>query len=225
MQEKQIAGLKYLETRESAAYTVILCHGYGASMHDLAPLADVLDPKKEFRWIFPQAPYEIHPGYSAWAWFDLNIPLLEESFSKTADSAYLHYEPEGLTDAAGMLLEFIRALKIPQQTLFTGGFSQGSMVSLDAALTTSFLPIATILMSGTLVNMSAWSKGAQSKKNLYFFQSHGVQDPVLPHSRALKLKELLTKHGHHVQWEEFAGGHAIPQDTALVLSQFIRSMM
>ena len=41
-------------TRPRATKTVIMLHGFGADMNDLAPLHTYLDPDGHFNWIFPQ---------------------------------------------------------------------------------------------------------------------------------------------------------------------------
>jgi len=54
------------------------------------------------------------------------------------------------------------------------------------------------------------------------FQSHGRGDPLLPFERAVELRDLLREAGLQVRFEEFGGGHEIPQSVLDALGAFIR---
>jgi len=66
------------------------------------------------------------------------------------------------------------------------------------------------LFSGTLVNEPSLLQAASKKKGLRFFQSHGIQDPVLPFELAEKLDSSLNEAGLDGMLYSFRGGHEIP---------------
>ena len=49
-------GLWIRPAREEMAPCIVLLHGLGASKEDLLPLAEHMDPEKQFRWVIPDAP-------------------------------------------------------------------------------------------------------------------------------------------------------------------------
>ncbi|HEX8750148.1 MAG TPA: hypothetical protein VF732_03465, partial [Nitrospira sp.] len=57
------------------------------------------------------------------------------------------------------------------------------------------------------------------------FQSHGTQDPILPHVMAERLRDALTLAGLSVEWHSFRGGHEIPDPILNRLSEFITKVL
>jgi len=81
---------------------VIVCHGFGASENDLAPLAGQLLPamrSHRVKMVFPQAPVEL--GHGGYAWWPLDLQkvchILQhfELFEEEASGAslYLIFNP------------------------------------------------------------------------------------------------------------------------------------
>jgi len=76
-------------------------------------------------------------------------------------------------------------------------------------------------MSGTLLAALEWGPLLHKRKGLPVFQSHGMQDEILPYVGAEKLRDMLTHGGLAVDWHSFRGGHEIPKAVLQRLGTFI----
>ena len=112
-------------------------------------------------------------------------------------------------------------LGVAEGKLVLGGFSQGAMLACDVALR-SDRPLAGLaLLSGTLLAEAEWAPRMAARSVLPILQTHGAQDPLLPHAAAERLRDLLTEAGCSVDWLSFRGGHEIPMAVIDKLTGFI----
>src|SRR5688572_11914991 len=105
---------------------VVLIHGRGADMNNLADLAPILDGGNGFRFIFPNAPkpFEPYPGMEmGWTWFE-GWPPVHESVV------------ESRAEMLRFLDEITAKYPTPDRKLVVAGFSQGALMALDAGLRT-----------------------------------------------------------------------------------------
>jgi phospholipase/carboxylesterase len=145
---------------------VILMHGRGADMNDLADLAPLFDTAGGCRFVFPNAPrpWEASPGMTfGWTWFD-------------------GWPPERKSVAASreVLLEFIDEITAvyPITSLVVAGFSQGAMMALDAGLRRETAGI--IALSGGIFEPDL----PATLHRAPVFIAHGSMDDVVPVSYA-----------------------------------------
>jgi len=232
MREGRFGGLKVRlaggSDREGggAGPLVVLMHGFGAPGTDLVGLWRVLDVPHEVRFAFPEAPHEIPGMFGARAWWMLDLGQAERAMTEGPKS-YASEVPPGMEEATDTVVEMLAALQteldVPQAALIVGGFSQGSMAACNAVFTRKISPAALVILSGTPVNLTSWETGMQQGAQPMVFQSHGRQDPLLSFDAAEQLRETMQRHGLHVQWSPFRGGHEIPQSVLDDLSHFISS--
>ncbi|TWT54000.1 putative hydrolase [Rubripirellula amarantea] len=210
------------DDKSHAEILVVLCHGYGASLRDLAPLAGewlsmLGDNGSKFRFVFPDAPHSLAElGMpDAKAWWPINMARLTELIQASQFDELHDQTPPGIDEARQALQETIaaavRELDCPSPKLVLGGFSQGAMLTMDTALRGDIpTPQWLLLFSGTLVCQPAWkatipTRLAKSK----VFQAHGTVDPILPFSSAEALRDLMKSEGADVQFHSFVGPHTI----------------
>jgi phospholipase/carboxylesterase len=112
----------------------------------------------------------------------------------------------------------------PRKTIL-GGFSQGAMLSCDLMLRTAQPYAGLIQLSGTLIAKQEWAPLLPKRKGLPVFQSHGMQDEILPYQGAMLLRDELNKFGLTVEWIAFHGGHEIPNVVLKRLGAFIQSVV
>ncbi len=160
------------------------------------------------------------------AWWPLDVERLLERQARGLDLTHFQEEaPEGLSKArrsvVALVDELARQSTLPISRIVLGGFSQGAMVSLDAALHLEDRPSGVILLSGTLVARSEWERRARKRAGLPVFQSHGRQDPLLPFFAAEALRDLLIRAGLEVEFVAFDGGHTIPPNVLDRTAQFL----
>lgn len=228
VKRRRIGPLDCIEVAgDPAAPTVVLFHGFGADMSDLASLADVIQAPKGTNWYFPNGHLTVPLGghYEGRAWFPISIADLEKSMTAGQPIDLSKLVPPGMKKARENVLSFFEALKPNYQKLLIGGFSQGAMVATDVALRMKEKPTGLVLLSGTLVNADEWGQLATQMKGFKFFQAHGARDPVLSFDLAKKLEQLMKQSGWNGALQRFEGGHEIPPEVLIQLGAFCRKAL
>lgn len=180
---------------------VVMMHGRGADMNDLADLAPMLDPGARF--VFPNAPraWEAGPGMTfGWTWFD-------------------GWPPERTSVAASreVLLQFIDEItaKYPTTKLVIAGFSQGAMMALDVGLRGEVAGI--VAMSGGLYELDLPATLHKAPVLI----AHGTTDDVVPVSYARRARLLLEEQGFDVEYHEYPMGHQVVMEEVQVVKKFL----
>jgi len=208
---------------------VVLLHGFGAPGDDLVPLWRTLAAPLGTRFVFPAAPVDLGRAYMggrAWWRIDLEERMRRQALGEARD---LTEVPEGLDAARGqldtLLDEATRALGPPPGKIVLGGFSQGAMLALDAALRSARPLAGLVLLSGTHIAANEWAARFDARRGLPVFMSHGRADELLPFALSERLKDTLTAHGFPVEWVPFRGGHGIPPDVAAGVGAFLQRVL
>jgi phospholipase/carboxylesterase len=220
----RLGGLDAIEypSQDPKALTVVCCHGYGADMRDLAPLAPEIPVTRPLRWIFPDGPEALDWGGRAW--FPINIESFEEAQRAGKPRDLSGGEPAGMAEARVKLSALLEALAVPAETLVLMGFSQGAMMAVDAALRRTQAPAGVGILSGTLVDRKQLAALAPKLKGLPFFQSHGSVDPILGFAQALELEGELKAAGWKGSMLRFEGGHALPPEVIAGLGAWLQTL-
>lgn len=182
---------------------VVMMHGRGADMNDLADLAPMLDPAGGARFVFPNAPraWEMQPGMSfGWTWFDGWPP-----------------EQKSVAASREVLLQFIDEItqKYPTSSLVISGFSQGAMMALDVGIRREAAGI--IAMSGGLYELDL----PPTLHKAPVLIAHGNADDVVPVSYARRARMLLEERGFDVEYHEYPMGHQVAMEEAQAVKAFI----
>lgn len=205
---------------------VMLLHGFGAPGDDLVPLAEVIDVPQGTRWLFPEAPLSLNMGLGdSRAWWIIDFARIQADREAGRIRDLSIEIPQGLALARERFLAFLKELPgqfpIDYKKTVIGGFSQGAMLTCDAMLHTDSPFAGLVQLSGTLLAREVWSPLIGKRKTLPVFQSHGMQDDILPHIGAERLRDELSHAGLAVEWHSFRGGHEIPEPVLRRLSAFI----
>lgn len=197
---------------------LVLLHGYGANMRDLAPLGQELKLPPRTLTLFPNGIFDLpfagpHEGR---AWFPIDWEAMERA---RLDGSYSAMRPAGLDESQSAILSLLKKLGMPLNRLLLGGFSQGAMLALDVCLALPQPPLGLLLFSTTLLDRLRWQEAARLKPGWRFFQSHGQQDPMLPAAEAKKLNQLLLDAGWLGTFHSFQGGHEIPHSALRAANQ------
>lgn len=186
---------------------VVMMHGRGADMHDLADLAPMLDSSDGCRFVFPNAPksFEPYPGMAfGWTWFEGWPP-----------------NHESLVESRAMLLRFLGEItaKYPSKSLILSGFSQGALMALDAGLRTELAVAGIVAMSGGVyeVDLPDLSRHA----GLPVLLAHGTLDDVVPVNYARRARHVLEAAGLDVEYHEYPMSHQVVQEEAAAVKAFI----
>jgi phospholipase/carboxylesterase len=236
MREAQLGGLRTRITGGADGKgggngpVVILLHGFGAPGNDLVPLADVLDAPTGTRFVFPEGPLSLSFGprdARAWWLIDMARIAADQAAGRIRDLS--NEIPKGLVPAREAMLAFLKEVERlfdadPRKTVL-GGFSQGAMLTCDVMLRTTQPYAGLIQLSGTLLAIQEWGPLFQTRKGLPVFQSHGVQDELLPYVGAERLRDTLSRSGLAVEWHSFRGGHEIPEPVLRRLGVFLTKVL
>ena len=203
---------------------VILLHGFGAPGDDLVALWRMLRVPDDVRFVFPVAPLKLDDGLpDGRAWWMLNVDLIARGFPRDIEAV-----PDGLAAARERVLAMLDDLDrhegLPRDHVFLGGFSQGAMLACDTVLRSSRPFAGLLILSGSIIARPEWEARWPARKELPVFQSHGTDDPLLPHDTAIQLKDALLAHGLPVTWHEFRGGHEIPPQVLDQLGRFLTNI-
>lgn len=198
---------------------VVFCHGYGAPGTDLVGLAPELvelEPSlAEARFVFPEAPL-VPEDLGPWggrAWWPIDLAAVQEAQMKGLPRVLADTEPDGMGSARKKLMTTIEAAlaqaKLGWGRVILGGFSQGAMLAVDAALRADEPPRGVIAFSPTLLCEAVWRRYAARRAGLPVYVSHGRHDPLLPFAASEALVAMLLANGLAVDFEPFDGPHTI----------------
>lgn len=228
MQSRELGGLRALVSPgDKNQGTLVLLHGYGAGCADLAPLADILAQAGPWESVFPDGTVEVEigPHMMGRAWFAIDMMRLNMVLLSGRDNPYDDITPPGLVEAAAKIRAFLTSLGTPMEKIVLGGFSQGSMLALETALTLETPLAGLALLSCNKTSGERWSQLIREKgKTLKVFQSHGDHDPVLPLGSALRLADELQTHAKKHAFHQFVGGHEIPLPIVTELGAFLKEV-
>ena len=120
----------FSQGKDSSKPKLVMFHGYGADAYDLYALAQHIDPKENYNWVFPNGPLEvpIGPGFFGRAWFPIDMSAHEEAACEGRGVDYSKKRPPGVDKVASKALEFLKEINFQPSEHILGGFSQGSMM-------------------------------------------------------------------------------------------------
>ncbi|HYC60232.1 MAG TPA: dienelactone hydrolase family protein [Thermoanaerobaculia bacterium] len=190
---------------------VVMIHGRGADMNDLADLAPMLDAAGGCRFVFPNAPkpFEAYPGMAmGWTWFDGWPP-----------------KHASVVESRCEMLDFLDEItqKYPTSALIVSGFSQGALMALDSGLHTTQKVTALMAMSGGLYENDL--PDLVSRKGLPVFIAHGSADDVVPVNYARRARRVLEEAGLDVEYHEYPMGHQVAAEEAADVKAFLQRVL
>jgi phospholipase/carboxylesterase len=113
---------------------------------------------------------------------------------------------------------------VARERLIIGGFSQGGMLTTEAALFAARPFAGLAVMSGTLLSQARWREAAKaSGPGVRALMSHGRADPLLPFEGAEALRQVLEGAGASIEWVPHNGQHEIPMVVLERLGAFARA--
>lgn len=190
---------------------VILLHGVGSSGANLKPLADFwAQSMPNTVFVAPNGPFSFDHG-QGYQWFSITgvteanradrIQAARESFDSTLQGIFAEHQ-----------------LDPSQDKIILVGFSQGSIMSLDA-LVNERMPLAGVVaFSGRLSSPQPWNQG-HGKPVLLI---HGQKDPVISWTESQNAAKELDSLGFQVETHYEANNvHSISQEGAEVAKAFI----
>ena len=218
-----ISGLDVIKVPGKSKTTVVMFHGYGGSPKDLYPIHQ-LNP--DLTWIFPQGPLKVPISllHSGRAWFPIDIESMQKAVATNDSKAFENAFPEQTNKARAQIQALLDELAISSEYCVLGGFSQGAVVATDMVLRSKKNMAGLLILSGTLVNEQSWCTLVKEKRGMKFFQTHGLNDPLLPFKLAQKLETILKGGGFEGSLFGFSGGHEVTPDCLEHIHRFLNDV-
>jgi len=212
-----------IETGPKPGASVIWMHGLGADGHDFEPIVPELNlpGMLPVRFLFPHAPIRpvtINGGALMRAWYDVR----DEGGERREDPAGVRESQRQVET----LIEREQARGVAAIHIVLAGFSQGGALALHTGLRyrerlggvialSCFLPMPdTVAAEATAVN-----------RDLPILMAHGINDPMIPVSRARRSRDLLLDLGYRVTWREYLMPHSVCDQEMGDVSGWLRAVL
>ncbi|MBC3947430.1 dienelactone hydrolase family protein [Erwinia persicina] len=194
---------------------VILLHGVGSSGDDLAGLGDHwASTLPGVRFASPNAPVHFEHG-AGWQWFSLTGVTPENRPARVAQAR------AAFDQTLQAILDQHQMSDRPDQVVLAG-FSQGSIMALDALLSGRWPLAGIVAFSGRLSSPLPLTPALNTPVLLV----HGMADEVIPVQESESAEQRLRTLGVQVSSQYEPGvGHAISAQGAARAAAFIASCL
>jgi predicted esterase len=191
---------------------VILLHGFGASMYDLASLAGVINPTG-YVYACPNGPYEVDLGLygTGYSWSADRPGVIPVANDSTTIDEKLE----------ACFAEILEATGATPGNIVLGGFSQGAGVSLRYGLLRPDTFAGLVVLSGFFRDADAVRDQLPAERTQPVFMAHGRQDPMVPLESARATRNFLEKTGYAPEYHEYDMTHTITEDVLKDLSPWL----
>lgn len=208
MQAKEIQGqsLLYLAVEpddydpEANYPMIILLHGFGASMTDLAGLSSAIHPTG-YVYIYPNAPIpmQVGPGMTGYAWTPPRDSGTEEDVVNAQDSLDILFQ------------EVQERYQVESGNIILGGFSQGGMMTYRCGLSRPDLFAGLLVLSSRIPTDDTIGENLPEDRSQPIFVAHGATDAMISVEDARRSKTFLEDEGYSPEYHEYPMGHEINQ--------------
>ncbi len=202
LQTEPNSQLKYLKQQGTDETKIlVLLHGYGSNENDLFSFKKYFENQTIYSLRAP----ENLPGTTSgkYSWYNI---LVHTNGEKKRDTVQAQKSIE-------QIVTFLKSIpRKPGQKIILGGFSQGSILSLNIGLKYPELVDGIVGMSGMLFLMDDFSPSPaqlNEYKNMFFFIAHGTKDKIISIEEARKVKTKLNEWNCPVQYKEYPIEHTI----------------
>jgi phospholipase/carboxylesterase len=201
-------------TSEADYPMVMLLHGFGASMADLAGLSPAIN-REGYIYACPNAPMP----------FDLGSGMVGYGWMPPRGAA----TPEDVQNAEklleGFFQEVMEQYHIKPGNVVLGGFSQGGGMTYRCGLGQPETFAGLFALSGFLANPEDLRPKLPSDHTQPIFIAHGSQDDVAPVEGAQKARDFLEEVGYSPQYKEYSMRHEISPEVMADLVPWIKAVL
>ena len=192
---------------------VVLLHGYGSHMGDLAGLVPLLD-NTGYIYVFPNAPLrmELAPGMFGYAW---SLPVGEGFDDDGAAEGQLH----------AMIEEVMGEYAVAKGDVVLGGFSQGGMMTFRHGLPKPDLYRGLVALSAQIPGRGDMRERLPEARDQPIFISHGTVDSMIPVKAAQLARQFLESNGYKPEYHEYDMDHQITPDVLADLISWLRETL
>ena len=180
---------------------IVLLHGFGSNMNDLAGLAPSIDTTG-YIYLCPNGPVTVPlgPGMTGFAW----TPLPGEKTTADVDRA------EG--DLVGFVDEMMDLHHTEAGQLILGGFSQGGMMTYQVGLPRPDVFAGLAALSARVEGSDVLRKRLPADPSQPIFVAHGTLDAIIPIDHGRRSRDFLQEAGYSPSYHEYPMAHQITED-------------
>lgn len=191
---------------DRAPLTFVLLHGFGARGDDLVSLADALVTRTQCRFVVPEAPVPMGPEGRAWY-----------AIGAADEAAQIARARTAISD----VINTVMGSGVARSRIVVGGFSQGGIMSIEAALATPGLAGIAVLSGRSLPHPPAEYRALS---RLRVFASHGRQDSRIAIAQGEAFMDQASHAGAVVERVIFDGDHTIPPVVVNGLATWLQAL-
>ncbi len=182
---------------------LVLLHGYGDNALNFFALSNYFDPRLTIISLY--APLDF--GQNRFAWYNLDFTTRDKQ-GNLAEAEIARQQ------ILATLEEVVKKHNIDAQKIYLMGFSQGTIMSLNIALTSPEKIKGAVLFSGKILkDLGTRIVEKERLKDLQIFLTHGTKDEVLFVEEGRKIhKKLKALEIEDLTYSEFNSAHTIPQE-------------
>ena len=192
---------------------VIMLHGFGANMYDLANLAPSIDPAG-YVYAFPNAPYGLM-GMGGFSWAANRPGAVEPPGPERSVEERL----EALTE------EILKRTGATTGKVVLGGFSQGAGLTLTHGLPRPDTFAGLVVLSGFFRDAEAVLPKLPEQRTQPIFLVHGRQDPVVSIDLGRETRAFLEGAGYAPEYHEYDMPHAVTPEVLRDLLPWLHAVL
>ncbi len=194
---------------------VILLHGFGASMYDLAGLCPAIDPTG-YVYACPNAPFPVELGGGV-------------AYSWSQGMPGTWQPPPGAPTTEERLELFLD--EVMEQTrpgrgrVVLAGFSQGGGLALRFGLPRPDVFAGLAVLSGAFRDSADMKERLPAGRAQSVFVAHGLYDPMVGVERGRATKAFLEEQGYPLEYHEYYMAHEITDDVIEDLTPWLHRVL
>jgi phospholipase/carboxylesterase len=194
---------------------VILLHGFGAQMGDLAGVCSAIDTRA-YLYALPNAPVRIQvgPGLVGYGWTSDPFRDSDGELDMAADKL------------AAFFREVMGRYNVEPGGVVLGGFSQGGVMTYRCGLLDPQTFGGLVALSAMIPDPDTLRTQLPATHSQPVFVAHGTLDTVIPVQKGRQARDFLEASGHHpVEYREYEMAHEITQDVLVDLARWLRCVL
>ena len=192
---------------------VILMHGYGSNMSDLAPLVPMIS-REGYLFAFPNAPIPM----------DFGLGMVGYAWSAPLDA---DFDEDGR--AENLLEAFVDDVTtrygIEEGRVVLGGFSQGGMMAFRHGLRHADRFPGIVALSSRLPPQDRPSEAGDTTLSQRVFVAHGTLDDVIHVLEGRSAHDVLSRSGYPAEYHEYDMAHQITHEVMADLSAWLKDTL
>ena len=193
---------------------VVMLHGFGANMQDLAGLAPSIN-RKGYVYVCPNAPipFELAPGMVGYGWHPPRGQATEEHFEQA----------EALLDA--FFAEALAEFRAGDGRAVLLGFSQGGGMTYRMGLGRPDRFAALVALSASLPDPEVLRPRLPDHREQPVFVAHGLHDQMVSMDSARRTREFLDAENYNLSYHEYNMGHEIPVEVLRDMVPWVEAIL